>query len=280
MHSHGGNVLEYYPLVNRLEPDQPVYALQARGLDGHIVKDPSVEEMAAVYLHELRSLQAEGPYYLGGFCFGGFLALEAARQLMAAGQEVALVVLIQSMHPDSRRFKPGTTLFQRWWYRTTKRTNLEMENLSYRGKGYIVERCRYVWNRARARTAIAFDNMTHKEAPNPSRRSMHNTLEALGMEHQKAMANYVPRPYGGDVLLFRASKQLAGLMADEYLGWKRSLHGNLDVCEAPGHQQNVMLEPNVSHLAKELTRRLEAVQRRYRVKGTSASAALARDAVS
>src|SRR5690348_6743062 len=47
MHSHGGNVLEYYALAERLDPDQPVYALQARGLDGLIPKGRSIEEMAA-----------------------------------------------------------------------------------------------------------------------------------------------------------------------------------------------------------------------------------------
>jgi thioesterase domain-containing protein len=264
MHAHGGNVLEYYPLVNRLEADQPVYALQARGLDGHIVKGASLEEMVSAYLDELRSFQSQGPYFLGGFCFGGFLALEAARQLTAAGQEVALVVLIQSMHPDAMRFKTGTTLFQRWWYRTTKRIDLEMENLSYRGMRYVVERSRHVWNRARARAKIAFDNMTHKEAPDPSSLPMNYILEALAIEHGKAITKYAVRPYGGAVLLFRASKQMSGLMADEYFGWKRLLHGDLDVCEVPGHQQNILLEPNVSRLAQELTSRLEAAQRKYR----------------
>jgi thioesterase domain-containing protein/acyl carrier protein len=263
MHAHGGNVLEYHALVNRLEPDQPVYAFQARGLDGHVVKDSSVEEMASAYLGELRAFQPEGPYFLGGFCLGGLLALEAAQQLTAAGQEVALVVVIQSIHPDSMGFKPGINVFHRWWYRATKRINLELENLSYRGKGYIAERSRHAWNRVRAKAAIAFGNRTHKEAAGPSRLRMNYILEALAIEHQKAMAKYVPRPYGGDVLLFRASKQLSGLMADEYLGWKSALHGNLDVCEVPGHQQNLMLEPNVSPLAKELSARLEAAQHRY-----------------
>jgi thioesterase domain-containing protein len=273
MHAHGGNVLEYRALVNRLEPDQPVYAFQARGLDGRVVKDSSVEEMASAYIQELRAFQPEGPYYLGGFCLGGLLALEAAQQLTAAGQEVALVVMMQSIHRDSMGFKPGTTLFHRFWYRAKKRVDLELENLSYRGKGYIAERARHLWNRARARAVIAFGKMTHREVADSSRRSMHTTLEALAMEHQKALARYVPRPYGGDVLLFRASKQLAGLMADEYLGWKRSLYGNLDVCEAPGHQQNLMLEPNVSRLAEELNARLNAAQRRCKTRGTSAGAA-------
>jgi thioesterase domain-containing protein len=78
----------------------------------------------------------------------------------------------------------------------------------------------------------------------------------------KAMLKYVPRPYVGDVLLFRASKQLPGLIADEYLGWKRVLNGNLDVCEVPGRQQNLLLGPNVLQLAKELSARLNTAQQR------------------
>jgi thioesterase domain-containing protein/acyl carrier protein len=265
MHAHGGNVLEYYPLVNHLDPDQPVYALQARGLDGHIVKDPSLEEMAAAYLDEVRRFQPEGPYLLGGFCFGGLLALEATQQLTAAGQKVALLVLIQSTHPEAMAFKPGTTLLQRWWCRITKRIDLERENLSHGGmKSYFIERCRHVWNRGRARAAITFDDLTHHEPADPTRLPMNYILEALAIEHGKALAKYSPLPYGGDVLLFRASKQLSGIKADEYLGWKRVLHGNLDVCEVPGHQQNILLEPNVSGLAQELTSRLEVAHRRYR----------------
>ncbi len=88
MHSHGGNVLEYYPLAVHFEKDQPVYALQARGLDGHIVRGQSLEQMAATTSRESKALQPEGPYVLGGFCFGGLLALEAAQQLTAAGEDV------------------------------------------------------------------------------------------------------------------------------------------------------------------------------------------------
>ncbi|MGB8495404.1 MAG: amino acid adenylation domain-containing protein [Candidatus Acidiferrum sp.] len=263
MHAHGGNVLEYHPLVNELEPDLPVYAFQAKGLDGHFTKDPSVEELASDYIKELRSFQPQGPYYLGGFCLGGLLALEAAQQLTAAGQEVALVVMIQSMPPEARLFKPGTTVFQRWWYRATTRIKLEMENLSHRGKGYLAERGRRVWDVGRTRIAIAFDKWTGGKHTDPSQRPMLYVFEALGIELKKALEKYVPRAYGGDVLLFRASRQLTGLASDEYLGWKRVLHGNLDVCEIPGRQQNLLVEPSVSQLSKELSSRLKAAQQRY-----------------
>jgi thioesterase domain-containing protein/acyl carrier protein len=259
MHAHGGNVLEYHALVNRLDPDQPVYAFQARGLNGHVVKDASVEEMASAYLDELRQFQPEGPYYLGGFCLGGLLALEIAQQLAAAGQEVPLLVMIQSIHPASMDFKPGTSIFGRWWYRASKRIDLERENLAHRGTGYVEERLRHLWNRVRARAAIALGKNHRLDAPPLS---LHTVLETLSIEHQKALVRYVPRAYAGNVLLFRASKQLPGLLADEYLGWKSVISGNIAVCEIPGHQQNLMLEPNVARLAAELTGCLNAAGHR------------------
>lgn len=262
MHSHGGNVLEYHPLVNCLEPDQPVYALQSRGLDGNIVTNLTLQEMAAAYISELRSLQPKGPYFLGGFCMGGILALEAAQQLTDAGQEVALLVMIQSTHPDALGFHSRTTLFQRCWNRAIKRLDLEAENLANRGQAYILERCCYFWSRACARAAIAFDKMTGRHPSHRSTLSTAYILEAVAMQNGKALENYVPRPYEGDVLLFRAGKQLSGQLVDEYLGWKRVLHGAVEVCEVPGHQQNLLLEPNVLRLGRELASRLNAACRR------------------
>lgn len=263
MHAHGGNVVEYHLLVKRMKPDQPVYAFQAGGFDGHAAKDLTVEEMVSAYIDELTSFQPQGPYFLGGFCFGGLLALEAAQQLTAAGHEVALVVMIQSTHPDARRFKQNATAFHRWWYRATTRVRLEMEYISQKGKGYVRERCQRVWDFGRARTAIAIDKMTGNRPADPSRLPTLYAYEALGIEHKKAMEKYMPRPYGGDVLLIRASKQLSGLVADEYLGWRDTLYGNLEVCEVPGYQQNLLLKPNVLRLADELNRRLQAAQQRY-----------------
>ncbi len=266
MHSHGGNVIEYYPLANQLDPDQPVYALQARGLDGKIVKGRSIEEMAADYVEEIRSFQPEGPYYLGGFCLGGSIALAAARQLSEAGQEVALLILIQSTHPDAVRFKPGITRLQRIRYSLAKRIDLEMENLSHRGLNYFVERGRHFWDRAGARAAMLLDRLAEKESTEPSKLPMNYILEVLGDEHERAMHEFAPQPYASDVILFRASKQLAGQNIDEVLGWKNVLTGHLDVCEIPGHQQNMMSLPNVLRLGREISQRLKAAQERQEMK--------------
>jgi amino acid adenylation domain-containing protein len=260
MHSHGGNVLEYYPLVKYLEADQPVYALQARGLDGNIIKDQSFETMAAAHLAELRSLQPEGPYFLGGYCLGGLLALEAAQQLLAEGEEVALVLLIQSINPVYAYFRPDLTIVQRSWYRTTRRIDLEVEYLRYRGPNHILERCRRTWDIARARTEIKLDSWTVNGHSPQKPRSMAYTLEMLAIEHDKARIRYVPRPYSGPVVLFRASKQLSGLMTDYTLGWKDVLNGKFEICEVPGHQETMLTDPNVSVLAEKMITQLHAAQ--------------------
>jgi Thioesterase domains of type I polyketide synthases or non-ribosomal peptide synthetases len=256
IHSHGGNVLEYYPLANHLGKDQPVYALQARGLDGNIVKNQSLQEIASAYLGEIQTLQPEGPYVLGGFCFGGLVALEAAQQLQAAGQKVSLVVMIQTTHPGSPAFAPGSGSVHRWWHRAAKRVDLEQENLAHRGSRYFGDRLRRTWDVMRARTRIAFDKMSSNGNGSSTGASMAYILEILGAEHDRAFENYVPRPYKGDVLLFRASKQLPGMAADRFLGWKPVIKGRLDVCELSGHQQNILIEPRVTRLAKELQVRL------------------------
>ena len=282
MHSHGGNVLEYYPLVKHLDADQPVYALQARGLDGHIVKGQSLEEMAGAHVAELRSLQPQGPYFLGGYCLGGLLALEAARQLSEIGETVALVALIQTINPAYARFSPDLTAFQRAWYLAKKRVDLELAYLRYRGPNHILERWRRTRDIALARTEITLESWMRKSASGNGagngagnagvngevngelngndrrkRRSMAHTLEVLAMEHDKARVRYEVRPYHGRVVLFRAGKQLAGLMADSTSGWKNILNGNLDVCEVPGHQETMLMEPNVIYLAQQLTRQLQ-----------------------
>ncbi len=262
MHAHGGNVLEYQALASLLGSDQPVYAFQARGLDGNIPKDMTMEEMAAAYIRELKSFQPEGPYYLAGFCFGGLLALEAAQQLRATGQEVAIVILIQSMHPAAFRFKRSVPAVQRWWCRATKRISLEQENLAHAGKGYLKERFRRSCDMIRARAAITIEKMTGKPSGDPSHLPKLYLFEILRMEHGKALHKYTARPYSGNVVLFRASKQLSGLVADEYLGWKDFFNPGFEICEVPGHQQNLMLEPNVRRLANEMSVRLKEVQER------------------
>ena len=97
--------------------DQPVYGFRSRGLDGHDEFE-RIEEMAADYVDDLRKVQPEGPYYLGGYCFGGNVAYEMARVLAAQGQEVALLALLNCSPPNSRYTQIAPTPL--WFWRFAK----------------------------------------------------------------------------------------------------------------------------------------------------------------
>ena len=96
VHGAGGGVLwGYANLARYFNPDQPIYGIQALATD-----DPerfgTLEEMAAYYVDELRAFQPHGPYYLGGYCFGGNVAYEMARQLLAQGESLAFLAMLDS----------------------------------------------------------------------------------------------------------------------------------------------------------------------------------------
>jgi amino acid adenylation domain-containing protein len=94
-----GNTVGYGALARRLGPAQPFYALQPRGLDGCALLDASVESMARHHLGRLRSVQPRGPYLIGGRCFGTLVAFELTRLLEAAGDQVALLIALDSVGP-------------------------------------------------------------------------------------------------------------------------------------------------------------------------------------
>ncbi|MGH9490672.1 MAG: non-ribosomal peptide synthetase, partial [Terriglobales bacterium] len=94
-HAADGNVLLYRALAQHLGADQPVFGLQARGLDGEPPLT-SIEAMAAAYVPEIRRVQPHGPYYFGGYCGGGTVAFETAQQLRAAGERVGLLALFDT----------------------------------------------------------------------------------------------------------------------------------------------------------------------------------------
>src|SRR5262249_29017892 len=76
IHGAGGNLLNFRDFAQLLSPDQPVYGLEARGVDGQLPPVETIEEMAALYLEGIRTAQPRGPYVVGGYSGGGVIALE------------------------------------------------------------------------------------------------------------------------------------------------------------------------------------------------------------
>jgi amino acid adenylation domain-containing protein len=97
VHPVGGTILQYRALARRLGVQRPFYALQSPALEGNpLPPDISIEALAQSYLDAVRTAVPKGPYLLGGWSFGGLVAFEMAQALRRAGEEVALLALLDS----------------------------------------------------------------------------------------------------------------------------------------------------------------------------------------
>ena len=258
VHSAGGNVLTYRDLSRRLGNDQPVYGLQARGLDGREPPHTRVEDMAAHYVQEIRSFQPQGPYYLGGSSFGGTVAFEMAQQLRAMGQDVGLLALFDTWGPGYGRLQPGTNVFRLMLSRFAQRVDLHVGNLMLGGPrekaAYVAEKSRRVAKNVRKvvrRYWKRFKEHGSLREPVPK------ALARVEKASFQAIFDYAPQPYEGRVTLFRATKQPSGIQPDAKLGWAKTAVGGLEIHEVPGYHGAIVYEPRVGILAEKLAAALE-----------------------
>ena len=254
VHAHSGHVMFYAALARHLGPEQPFYALQARGVDGEEEPLERFEDMAAAYLPEIRTVQAKGPYRLGGYCMGGVIALEIAQQLRARGENVELIAMLDSFHPRYRPFLPTPIYNAIHFVRLIGNVHIPAMARLPRD-----ERARYF----RTRGVRALSELT-RQVTAPVRRLLGRATESADplvktlAAHQRAFDRYEPRPYDGPVALFRARRQPTGLRPEALLGWTGVVTG-MDAVEIPTYFQCGIFEPTVQALAQELKRRVERI---------------------
>lgn len=240
VHGAGGNVLNFRDLSTAMGRTQPFYGLQARGVDGVLRPHTSIEEMATAYLAEVREVQPHGPYLLGGYSGGGLVAFEMAHQLHDAGEEVGLVVLLDTFPPTvPQRHATGFGRVRR---------------LFEDGPSYLLHIVRHrVIDRRRAIRTAKVAELLARDEPIPS--ELRN--EHLDTNFTEAAARYRLRPWSGRVLLMRAQK-LAFVFRtlDETYGWS-SVVEHLEVIEVPGDHNTVMLGPSAARLADALGTAIE-----------------------
>lgn len=255
MHEIWGNVFFYRELVRNLDPEQPCYGLQARGLDDKQPPHTLIEEMAADYIKEIQTVQPEGPYFIGGFSFGGLLAFEVARQLHAQGEKIALLAILDRDAPgyveltsDAGNAAPETALgrFLSKWCNFSK--------LSLRDKRAYL-RVRLEWHFKAGIVSVFYRNYIRYIKRSPQDLRMFDVLAANYQAHD----SYSPPVYPGRLSLFRTIQQDAESDFDDY-GWGKLAAGGVEIYEIPAVHWNLMQEPSVQLLAKQLTACLNKVQ--------------------
>jgi thioesterase domain-containing protein len=230
---------ELLSMRSYFDADQPVFQIQDPLTRRWQVKPP-LELSARRYVEELRRIQREGPYQLIGYCFGGVIAYEMALQLLASGERVAFLGLLDTpapgyVFPMSLRLRIHTAnaaLFRRmvaelrtrssWLGRGTYIRHTVPAITRHRWLGWLLKRLPHGW-----------------PVPTPP--------------GSLARIRYHPTSYNGHIVLFWATEGWARLNRTPDLGWARLADGGLSVRAVPGNHRTMAYGPNARILARNVT---------------------------
>lgn len=249
MHAAGGTTEVYRALAERLGDERPVYGLE------RLDDAPTVTEKARRYAEAVAAVHPDGPCLLGGWSFGGFVAQETARQLTAAGREVELVVLIDSVRPLPR---PDRT---------------PADRLRAHFEGFA----RHVHDAYGVPLDLPYDDLVAMDDDGERIDTVLGILRAsadvppAALEHQRSSyldlrigEAHRPGRYDGQVVLYRATEPAPHTVRDPAyerddrgLGWDE-VCPRLRVVPVAGHHLSLLDPPHVDELAAHLARELAA----------------------
>ena len=207
-----------------LSADQPLYGLKPRWIDGGEMYT-SVEEEARGYLTEMRVIQPHGPYLLGGYCLSGLVALETARQLLAEGEQIGLLALIDTERPTKVR-DAALSMF------------------------YRIERARSMAKAIRdavrfsdpERSAPARDRILRKfrlSGPSTPEIAREKAYYQAKMQYQQIVREYTPTEYSGRITLL-VNEQV--YRVDRRRGWDQIPVGELVIKKVSGDHITMFTE--------------------------------------
>jgi thioesterase domain-containing protein/acyl carrier protein len=266
VHGAGGSVLCFMELARHFAPDRPFYGIRAPAWQGTKPRAERVADMAARYVEAVRDCQRTGPYYLGGYSFGGSVALEMAQQLRAQGETVALLAVLDHTPPPTRyrRFVWTPTLPLALVCNAAKWV---MEDVWHAGRG---RRLAVLKRKAAAavkqyqrwlklsRSASGRNDVTEIFEGRTIPPEFRRLLEA----HYQAMREYLPQPYAGRVALFRANVRPLLRLHGWDLGWRRIAAKDLEIRAVPGNHETMLKPPHAGVLARALLDELDKAQGR------------------
>ncbi|MBT0772834.1 amino acid adenylation domain-containing protein [Kineosporia sp. J2-2] len=241
-HPFGGTVFCYVELTRHLPEGRPVVAIEAPGVESEGEAEVSVEEMAERYLGLIREIQPAGPYTLGGWCFGGVIAYEAAALLKASGEQVGPIAAIDSRAPIEQNIPEiadDATLLS-WFARDLaipagKTLTIPAEHLRELGGDAAFD---HILEEATAIGVVAED---------ADRAQMLRYFEAY-LANGIALQTYLPEPRDLDLVLLRARDEESDYGVK--LGWDELIKGDLTVIDVPGDHNSVMYPPHAAVAAE------------------------------
>ncbi|MEM8523602.1 MAG: amino acid adenylation domain-containing protein [Bacteroidota bacterium] len=232
IHSGAAHVLFYRNLSKYLDAQQPIYALQPKGLDGQSMQHDSIEAMAAFYLSEMKKVQPEGPYAILGTCFSNAVGLEMAHQLKAAGEELNLLLFVDSA--------PAHLLS----------SLVRGENKTAQRLGKMLKDRDWKSIRRKIRNRFIYLNrFLFTRFKNEQQKNLQSTVNSLNLLYKR----YTWQAIEEKIVLIRSS-EFSNLPEKDYHvhQWQKLAGKGLEVHVVEGHHLTLFEEPEVKGLAEKI----------------------------
>ena len=228
-----GDVFYIRNLIPYLSSDQPLYGLQPPGMDDSMPPLSSIPDIAAVLIQAIKSIQPSGPYFLAGHSFGGFYVFEMSQQLIAEGEEVELLAILDTYAPDIPLKAPPLV-----------RANLHMQNI--RGMSprdlYAYAQTRLKNLRIKLLRYPLFKKIIYGFGFTPADVRTANKI---------AKHDYRLRPYPGKITFFHINDRPDYLEADPTSEWM-DYAAEFDLVEMSGEHGTMLDEPHIQELGSKL----------------------------
>lgn len=246
VHGASGSVPFFNKQVKALHPDQPIYGLQASGLNGQGEMHTSIEEMAGAYIREILQQNPKGPYMLGGYSLGGFIAFEMAQQLKALGKDVKMLAIF-----DTEAITSGNS---------TSLTNSFIEAIHYHFQKlfYTIKLCiedpksQYEYQRSLLKAFFRKPYYTYKNLLGSEKNYFYYKY-LISKNSTKALKNYKLSHYDASIDLFKAKKKTYYMKDFEFLGWSKFVD-KIRIHEIPGQHNKIFMPPYDEEFAEVLQR--------------------------
>ena len=252
LHPIGGGALYYRDLAEYLDPNQPIYGIESRGLNGKEPPFTSIREMAAYYVQQIFTVQppSSTPYFLVGSSMGGLIAFEIAHQLQNLGQKIGLVALFDTISP----------VYQQFSFRN------RLVNHLRQGYKFTLARVQDRTNLLKTRISQRLYKTAGEDTVTPSTNA--NSFRLLvEVANKQALKDYSPQAYPLEVTLFRAMNQPVGASwyLDTQLGWGKLASLGVQVHHVPGDHLSLVAKPQVKVLAAKFEPCLKAAQAAHKL---------------
>jgi amino acid adenylation domain-containing protein len=270
VHDADGETMLYSGLANHLQDERPVYGIRPYSQEGFPIMHTRIVDMVNYYIQEIRKVQPQGPYLLGGLCAGGVLAFEIGCQLQAQGEQVPFVAIIDAIDVQELNFdnyilqnrmsRLSNTIGKKSESNDKRQIGSVLKTLINKIKNFLVYETNTQVETFKKKLQIKLFRYYLDRGLALPQFCRHISVRSV---YEMAREEYTPSIFEGKLTLWRAIGKIdtnqpfddtpaVSVTKDPLFGWGRRSTNGVESFDIPGGHASMLQEPNVQIMAEKI----------------------------